>query len=174
MTDFSYGYPPPGPPPPGPGPGGYGMRPPLASWGQRVVATLIDGLIIIAGFIVLFIVSVILGLIARPLAVVVLILGYLVLFLVSWYFAYLTGSTGQSPGKRLTGLMVIDEQTGRPIGGWAGVGRQILHILDSLVCYIGYLFPIWDAKRQTFADKILHTVVLADAPRQRFGAELFR
>ena len=38
--------------------------------------------------------------------------------------------------------------------------RDICHILDSLACYIGWLFPIWDAKRQTFADKIVKTVVI--------------
>ena len=29
-----------------------------------------------------------------------------------------------------------------------------------LICYIGYLFPLWDAKRQTLADKIMTTVCL--------------
>ena len=35
-------------------------------------------------------------------------------------------------------------------------------ILDSLACYIGWLFPIWDAKRQTLADKIISTVVIPE------------
>ncbi|MDQ1539752.1 MAG: hypothetical protein QOH29_478, partial [Actinomycetota bacterium] len=26
--------------------------------------------------------------------------------------------------------------------------------------YLGYLWPLWDSKRQTFADKILKTVVV--------------
>jgi hypothetical protein len=38
--------------------------------------------------------------------------------------------------------------------------RDIVHLLDSLPCYIGFLWPLWDAKRQTFADKILSTVVV--------------
>ncbi len=41
-------------------------------------------------------------------------------------------------------------------------GRDICHILDSLACYIGWLFPLWDAKRQTFADKIISTVVIPE------------
>lgn len=32
--------------------------------------------------------------------------------------------------------------------------------MDSLACIIGWLFPVRDAKRQTFADKILGTVVI--------------
>jgi len=35
--------------------------------------------------------------------------------------------------------------------------------VDALPCMIGYLFPLWDARRQTFSDKIMNTVVLADS-----------
>jgi hypothetical protein len=38
--------------------------------------------------------------------------------------------------------------------------RDLAHILDALPCYIGFLWPIWDSKRQTFADKIMNTVVV--------------
>ncbi len=46
------------------------------------------------------------------------------------------------------------------LGTGLAFARDICHILDSLACYIGWLFPIWDAKRQTFADKIISTVVV--------------
>jgi hypothetical protein len=36
--------------------------------------------------------------------------------------------------------------------------RQLAHIIDGAICYIGYLFPLWDAKRQTIADKIMGTI----------------
>ena len=48
--------------------------------------------------------------------------------------------------------------------------RQLAHIVDSLICYIGWLFPLWDAKRQTIGDKIMGTVVVKD-PAQVHGAE---
>ncbi len=54
----------------------------------------------------------------------------------------------------------ISESTGEPIGPGMAFVRDICHILDSLACYIGWLFPIWDAKRQTFADKIVSTIVI--------------
>ena len=38
--------------------------------------------------------------------------------------------------------------------------RGLAHFLDSLPCYIGYLWPLWDTKRQTFADKIMNSVVV--------------
>jgi len=41
-------------------------------------------------------------------------------------------------------------------------------LFDSAPCYLGWLFPIWDRpKRQTFADKIMHTIVVpASEPPQ--------
>ena len=43
------------------------------------------------------------------------------------------------------------------IGAGSGILRTICHILDSLICYIGWLFPLWDAKKNTLADKIMKT-----------------
>ncbi len=34
-----------------------------------------------------------------------------------------------------------------------------MHVVDGLF-YVGYLWPLWDAERQTFADKIIQTVVV--------------
>jgi uncharacterized RDD family membrane protein YckC len=55
---------------------------------------------------------------------------------------------------------VVSEQTGQPIGFGLSVVRQIAHIVDSIICYIGFLWPLWDPKRQTLADKIMRTVCL--------------
>ncbi|HTZ29289.1 MAG TPA: RDD family protein [Streptosporangiaceae bacterium] len=74
-----------------------------------------------------------------------------------WYMA---GKTGQSWGNRALSMTLISEQTGQPIGPGKAFLRDLCHILDSLACYIGWLFPLWDAKRQTFADKIMQTVVI--------------
>ncbi len=59
----------------------------------------------------------------------------------------------------MLGIKLIDEQSGQPIGAGKCFLRQICHILDGL-CYIGYLWPLWDAKKQTFADKIMTTIVI--------------
>jgi hypothetical protein len=40
------------------------------------------------------------------------------------------------------------------------VVRQLAHVIDTAICYIGYLFPLWDPKRQTIADKIMSTICL--------------
>ena len=77
-----------------------------------------------------------------------------------WNWGYRQGTTGQSIGKSAMKFKVISEKTGQPIGFGLSIVRQIAHVVDSLVCYIGWLFPLWDAKRQTLADKIMSTICL--------------
>ena len=48
--------------------------------------------------------------------------------------------------------------------------RQLAHIVDSLVCYLGWLWPLWDSKNQTFADKIMSTVVIIQPGRAPPGS----
>jgi uncharacterized RDD family membrane protein YckC len=42
--------------------------------------------------------------------------------------------------------------------------RQLAHYIDSLVCYLGWLWPLWDDRKQTLADKIMGTVVVVQSP----------
>ena len=122
-----------------------------SNWGQRVGAYLID-------YVPIFVLELI-GLITRN-TFVLLLVG---LASLAWWIynrSIVAGRTGQSLGKRTLNLRLISENTGEPIGGGMAFARDICHILDSLACYIGWLFPLWDAKRQTFADKIISTVVV--------------
>jgi len=81
---------------------------------------------------------------------------------IGWYIyvGYLNGTTGQSIGHQVAGVKVVSEQTGELIGAGSGILRTICHVLDSLICYIGWLFPLWDAKKDTLADKIMKTSVI--------------
>ena len=162
-----------GTPQPGLGasPAGYG---PLADWGQRVVAYLLDVVSIFAVVIVGVIISVVVGAVSSTLGFIVGLIVYLFAAAAGFYIGYLNGATGQSPGKALTGLKVISEETGQVIGGGMGVVRLIAHFLDSLICYIGWLFPLWDPKKQTIADKVMKTVVVTGAPKKPFGPDLFK
>ena len=84
---------------------------------------------------------------------------------IAWWIynrCILAGRTGQSLGKRTLHMRLISDRTGEPIGGGMAFARDVCHILDTLACYIGWLFPLWDAKRQTFADKIISTVVVPE------------
>ena len=82
----------------------------------------------------------------------------------AWNWGYRQGTTGSSIGKSVLKFKVVSEKTGQPIGFGLSIVRQIAHILDS-ICYIGYLWPLWDAKRQTFADKIMSTICVPLNPQ---------
>lgn len=80
-----------------------------------------------------------------------------------WDTCLKVGRTGYTVGKGILGIRLIGEATGQPIGAGMALSRSIAHILDSLPCYLGYFWPLWDAKRQTFADKVTSTTVI-DSP----------
>jgi uncharacterized RDD family membrane protein YckC len=85
-------------------------------------------------------------------------LAYLV-----WNYGYRQGTTGSSLGKSVMKVKVVSEVTGQPLGFGMSIVRQLAHFVDAIICYIGFLFPLWDAKRQTLADKIMKTVVIPAA-----------
>ena len=152
----------------------YGSPGPLASWGQRAIAYLVDALILTVGWVVVMIAGAVLGAIVDVLGMLVMLVGYLGMFAVSLYFFYMTGAVGASPGKKLMGLKVVGIRTGQPIGGGLGIVRYLAHIVDALVCYLGFLLPLVDKQRQTIADKIMSTVVLGNQPKQELGPDLFK
>ena len=114
----------------------------------------------LAGYIVVIILAIIFGKIASGLGVLIAILGYLgILAFVIWNQIIVQGQTGQSIGKKQIGIKLIAEQTGQPLGPLMTFVRMIAHVLDS-ICMIGYLWPLWDAKKQTFADKVMSSIVI--------------
>jgi len=121
--------------------------PPLANWGWRFLSGLID--FVIAG-VVNAVVSVAAGRVA----------GFIASLIVLFILAYLEGTKGQTPGKMAVGTRTLRERDGQLLGFGLALARRLLHILDALACFIGYLWPAWDAKRQTFADKIVSSVVI--------------
>jgi uncharacterized RDD family membrane protein YckC len=79
---------------------------------------------------------------------------------VVWNYGYKQGTTGSSIGKSIMNFKVVSETTGEPLGFGMSLVRQIAHFVDAIICYVGFLFPLWDKKRQTLADKIMTTVCL--------------
>jgi uncharacterized RDD family membrane protein YckC len=153
-----YGQPPTGyqPGPVQPGGYGYGGGMPYASWLTRVGSYLIDAL---PSWVLLAIGATLVGHGGAGAGIGVIFylasvgwIGYN-----RWYRA---GRTGQSLGKSATSVRLIDEQTGAPIGGGMAFLRDLAHFVDGIICYVGFLFPLWDNKRQTLADKIVGTVVV--------------
>jgi uncharacterized RDD family membrane protein YckC len=131
----------------------YGSVPAAAyaNWAQRAGAYLID----YAPIFVLLVIDIAVHNIALGGLISLVSLG--IWLYNRWLQA---GRTGQSWGKQALSLKLVSESTGQPIGPGMAFARDVCHILDSLACFIGWLFPLWDTKRQTFADKILSTVVV--------------
>jgi uncharacterized RDD family membrane protein YckC len=75
------------------------------------------------------------------------------------YFGILDGN-GQTLGKRALSIRVVDKTTGGAIGTGRGIGRYFAHILSALVCYLGYLWMLWDPERQCWHDKIVNDYVV--------------
>ena len=169
-------------PPVGPGysPGaGYFAAPPrsdYATWAQRVRARLIDqgptylGLIIFYVGYLLSVVELSRSSESTPdfqTAAVAMIIGLSVILASLAWVAYnrwkIAGKTGQSLGKRMTKIRLIGEETNAPIGAKNAFTRDLVHILDAL-SLVGYLWPLWDDEKQTFADKIMRTIVVNETP----------
>lgn len=70
------------------------------------------------------------------------------------------GWTGRSLGKSATGQRLVDSRARRPIGVGRAFVRQLAHIADALPCCLGFLWPLVDEQRRTFADMLTNTVVV--------------
>jgi uncharacterized RDD family membrane protein YckC len=158
------------PPPPAPSfPGGFAPVPTgpvggaLAEWPTRALGGLID---YVAP-------SIVFGILGSVLSNVNSTMGSAVQFVlaIGWwvYLGYLVGNYGVTPGKAIAKIKVVSETTGDVIGVGPAVARQFAHIIDSIICYVGWLFPLWDAKKQTLADKILKTVAIDNSADPNAG-----
>ena len=160
---------------------------PLAGWGSRVGAMLIDSLVAMIGL-VPYVVGIPFLVAGMPdtsydpqtgtmqtvhdsngaflaLGILLMVVGFVLSFAIQvWNRAFKQGRTGQSIGKKVLGLKLVGERTGQPMGAGMAFVRDLAHTLDGFF-YLGYLWPLWDDKRQTFADKILDTVVVRVPPQ---------
>lgn len=155
----AYQTPPPAAYPPVPVAGGGA----LVDWPKRALGGLID---YVAPAIVFSVVANLVGQASST-------IGGLLSFVLSigWmaFLGYKSGTTGVTFGRSIAKTKLVGEATGQPIGVANGIIRQVAHIVDSIICYIGWLFPLWDAKRQTLADKIMKTVVIDNSADPNAG-----
>jgi uncharacterized RDD family membrane protein YckC len=75
-----------------------------------------------------------------------------------WNFGYRQGRSGSSLGKSALKLRIVSAATREPIGFWRSMIRQLAHVLDAISLGVGFLWPLWDRKHQTFADKLAATM----------------
>jgi uncharacterized RDD family membrane protein YckC len=141
-------YPPPqqqpGPQPPGRGPSG-----PRAGFFIRFGAVIVDAILLgVIGLVVDLIVGQTAG-------------GAVGLAVGIAYYGYLEGSnSGQTVGKRVAGIRVIDYNTGGPIGFGRAVIRYFGRIVSAIACLLGYFWMLWDKEKQCWHDKFANDVVV--------------
>ncbi len=153
----------------------YAMAAPLRSdyarWGKRVGAFLIDQVPTSVGLAIFYVgYGLFLADVSRsgsfsgvPAGALPMIIGSAIMLVGFGWTIYnrwiVAGRTGQSMGKRVTGISLISELTGQPVGALNAFLRDLVHIVDGFA-YIGYLWPLWDERRQTFSDKLMKTIVV--------------
>ena len=121
---------------------------PRANFGERFAAYLID-------FILLIVVQFVLAAILKSAGQAV---GALIGI---GYFVYLEGSpSGQTVGKKVMNIRIVDADTGGPIGYGRAVLRYFARILSALPCLLGFFWMLWDKNKQTWHDKICTNVVV--------------
>ena len=144
----------------------------------RAMAFLLDKIIIyLLLFLVIIVGIMILGLsifsITPTILITPLFLSYygVNLLLNMLYFTYFHGTSGQTPGKKLLGLKVI-QKTGEPMTPGIAFLRWVGYIVSGMVFYLGFIWIGFDSRKQGWHDKIAGTFVVRTRHR-RDDEELF-
>jgi uncharacterized RDD family membrane protein YckC len=149
--------------------------PPLASWGSRVGASLLDSLVFLIAVAVLVAPGVVLLIVDSTAAgVVLLILGglaYLALYvLYGAYFMQRQGErNGQTPGKQWVGIRVVRDN-GEPYDWGSGLLREFV-VKELLFRWVGswfagipwlvdVLWPLWEDENRALHDLIVKSHVV--------------
>jgi uncharacterized RDD family membrane protein YckC len=92
---------------------------------------------------------------------IIMLLGFLLIFAIMlWNRVFRMGRTGQSIGKSVAGLKLIDNKTGQPIGPGKSFLRELVHGLANQIFYLSYLWMLWDSNKQTLGDLAVGSTVI--------------
>jgi len=116
-----------------------------AGFGVRFVATIIDNIIyLVIGWILSFVTD-------------SQVINILVAGLYSVYFW--VKQNGQTPGKKAMNIRVI-RADGKPIDWMTGILRYIGYFVSLIPLFLGFVWILFDAKKQGWHDKIAGTYVV--------------
>jgi uncharacterized RDD family membrane protein YckC len=122
----------------------------LATLGERFVGQLIDEFVACMGLIA----GLVVGLINEDLGLLIMIPGYL--FLILYLFLADGLENGQSIGKKVMKISVVDTRTGVP----CTFGQSFIRNVVLMLGIIDWIF-IFGEKRQRLGDKAANTMVIA-------------
>ena len=121
----------------------------LAPLGSRLVALIID-------YIILAIIGALLGSLTGE-EILGIGSGFIFGVIYNWYFW--TQNRGQTPGKMVMGIRVV-KTDGSPINTLEAVVRYIGYHINTLIILLGWIWAIFDGKKQGWHDKLAGTVVV--------------
>ena len=147
---------------------------PLASWGSRVGATLLDGLILLVPVAVLIVIVVGAFVGSDTSGIVAAILGFLTYLAVAFFYAPVLMArsgprNGQTFGKQIVGIRVVRDN-GAPVDFGFGLLREFVvkgllfglvgSFFLSIPTLVDWLWPLWDNENRTLHDMVVTTHVV--------------
>lgn len=122
---------------------------PRAGVGARFVALIVDGIIV-------GVISAILGAVLGDALgqVVGLALG------IGYYTYFESQPAGQTLGKRVMNIRVIDFNTGGSLDTSKALIRSVVRLVSGFACAIGYIWALFNKEKQTWHDLAAQTVVV--------------
>jgi serine/threonine-protein kinase len=136
-----------------------------ASFGQRLAAMVIDGLILLViQFLLSVVVTLLFGLLVDSFASAAAIAYLVGIGLYVWYHTHFYVRSGQTPGKKLVGIKVIATD-GSLLTGRKAFVRVLVYWLDVVLFYLllgfaGFMWMFLDRNRQTWHDKAAGSYVI--------------
>ena len=136
---------------------------PIATFWQRFGAKLIDFIILCSvGMFFLFGIGAFsaFGRVSNEVLLVQVAFQSVFLLLNAAYSIFFIGRFGQTPGKMLLKIKVVNSD-GSPVSYGKATGRYFAEILSGMVCYIGYIMAAFDSKEvRALHDHICSTRVV--------------
>jgi uncharacterized RDD family membrane protein YckC len=157
-------------------PPGLAGRPALASWGSRVIAQIVDGIIIALGAVVLFAILAALGLTVdtdggAAAFIVTAFFGVIAFSIVALLYApiLMSRTNGQTLGRMVVNIRVI-RADGGPMTFWFAALREIVvksllvGVVSSFTFGLSWLldilWPLWDEENRALHDFVVNTRVI--------------
>ncbi|NCP78171.1 MAG: hypothetical protein GW833_03180 [Desulfuromonadales bacterium] len=136
------------------------LRPKAGFW-LRLVALMIDGLLVLVLQVICGLLLVTIGSDGfQPNGRVALLIQLFSLLLSLVYWVFFTGYCGQTPGKMLLRLQVV-RTDGQPLGYAKAFYRETLgKFVSGIILGIGYLMAAFDDQKQALHDRMANTYVI--------------
>lgn len=144
---------------------------PYAGFWRRTAATLIDSLLFLGlGIILELVLSSALPFEQSGFWREIL-MDYLLPFALTMFFWVKFLGT---PGKLLLQCRIADARTGQTLSNQQAALRYIGYFLSAIPLLLGFLWIVWDKRKQGFHDKLANTVVVMEDEASKPLAELLR